>query len=188
MKGEAQTLHEQLRRARRSQGITQSQLARETKCSQSAISMWESGREDALSGRAIKLMAERLGVALVSAEVEAPGVKPMPLKKLKYCPIDECPSNIPYTVRGNLHFKPRLVECDTDQSMRCTMCGELLEECCPNQECGQPLGDGAFCLHCGTPYVTATLAMRGHIDQWVVARRREIDELWTMSRSQRLGA
>ena len=59
-------LYEQIRLARRQQGMTQSQLAREVHCSQSAISMYESGHLDALAGKTVKTIADRFGLEVPS--------------------------------------------------------------------------------------------------------------------------
>lgn len=181
-------LYETLRAARRRLGLTQSELAREAKCAQSAISMFESGRTDALSWKTVNLLAGRLNVEIPAAPPDGVDEAPRDLVRLKYCPVDDCPSNIPYVVRGNLHFKPGLVQARVDETTRCNMCGEVLEARCPNESCGAPLVEGGSCFRCGESYVTVTHVMRGPLDQWIEQRRGEIRELWTMSRTRRLGA
>lgn len=188
MDGSVQPLYEKLRIARRSQGLTQSELAREAKCAQSAISMYESGRLDVLSRRTVKLIAERLGVQIPRASTGSDDALSVASTRLKCCPVDDCPTNIPYIVRGKLHFSPALVEARADEPTRCAMCGEVLEQCCPNESCGAPLSEGGCCSRCGASYVAVTRVMRGPLEEWVVRRRVEISELRAMGDTQRLGA
>ena len=181
-------LYRQIRLARRQQGMTQSQLAREAHCSQSAISMYESGHLDALAGKTVKLIAERFGIEIPVDTAASMGAPPVDLACRKYCPVDDCPSNIPYIAGAGLHFKPTLVEAPADETSHCGFCGEVLERACPQEHCGAPLNDGGFCERCGTSYVPVTRMMRGSLDEWVLRRREQISEMWTMSRTRKFGA
>ena len=107
MPQESETIHRMFRRRRIEAGLTQSELARQVGCKQSAISMFESGRVDVLSRDKLASIAERLGIdpdMLPAPELPAATVPRSP-RRLYYCPVDECPSNIPYTVRKSV-FSP----------------------------------------------------------------------------------
>lgn len=140
-------------RARRQLGLTQSELARQVGCRQSAVSMFERGHLTALARPTIKaiLVALKLDAALA----DAPPNAPLPdnatesTTLLAYCPVFDCPSNIPFTVQGTLMLKPSTSPSAT--ARHCAYCGELLERMCP--ECGIPINDGACCNQCGTPYI-----------------------------------
>jgi DNA-binding XRE family transcriptional regulator len=181
-------LYKQIRLARRQRGMTQSQLAREVHCSQSAISMYESGHLDALADKTVKLIADLMGLEIPDdASSDAAG-EPVALASRKYCPVDDCPSNIPYVAGGGLHFKPTLVEGPVNEPSHCGFCGEVLESACPQDGCGAPLNEGGVCERCGVSYVPVTRMMRGSLDEWVARRREQIGELWTMSRTRKFGA
>jgi transcriptional regulator with XRE-family HTH domain len=169
-------LHEAVLTARRRQGLTQSELASRVGSSQSAISMFEAGRADALSQEKIVLIARELGLDL-SVLAAAPEAGPAAPEILKFCPVDDCPSNVPYVSRGRLGYHPALVEGPASERTRCRYCGELLESACPNEECRLPVAEGACCRGCGTAYVTATRTPRGPLARWVDEQRARIREL-----------
>lgn len=175
----------EVRRVRRSKSLTQSELAKIVKCKQSAISMYEAGHVDALSYKTIVLIARELGLTVPEEVVVDSVPQDIRLSCLKYCPIDDCPSNIPYIVGGELHFKPTMVNALKDKSTRCSFCGEILQDCCSNEACGMPLSDGGFCVHCGDAYVTVTRMMRGSLDEWAANRCGIIKELRSMSETVR---
>ena len=91
-------LHEILRQARRKKKWTQSELAEQAGCTQSAICMMELGHPDALARDKICLIAEKLGVNLEAVARREPLIAAKVGMVLKYCPDCRCPSNIPYAV------------------------------------------------------------------------------------------
>lgn len=140
---------QQLRAARRSQGISQSVLAAETGCTQSAVSMMEKGRMDALGRDKLVRIAERLGVALPKDAGPAAADGPVS----GFCPECDCPSNEPYLVGPHVFFRPIIRPASAAHGHHCPDCGEVLETACPH--CGRTIQEGACCRHCGTPYVIA---------------------------------
>jgi len=160
----------QLAQARRDKGFTQSRLAREVGCKQSAISMLEAGLAGKLSMESVRKVAELLGVALPDARPDAASAVPCPQG---YCPDALCPSNVPYLVQGRLLFWPRLQ--GAAAGGRCIYCGEFLETHCP--ECGvSVIMDGATCSACGTARVADTLAPETDRGAWLRERRCELAE------------
>ncbi len=144
-----------LKEARRAAGLSQSLLAAEVGCKQSALSMFEQGDGTKLNDDVIEKLAQKFGleVKFVGA---TPIVSPAPLiqKVLPasgYCPNASCPSHSRYEVEGRLFLKPNRAETDPVGGKYCAICGELLERTCPN--CGAPVHAGAICSLCGEPYV-----------------------------------
>ncbi|MCL1920067.1 MAG: helix-turn-helix domain-containing protein [Kiritimatiellaeota bacterium] len=159
-----------LAQARRDKGMTQSRVAREVGCQQSAISMLEAGLPGKLSRESIAKLAKLLGVEL-PAEKPAPAL--VTARARGYCPNALCPSNLPYLVQERLLFWPRLQ--DVAAGPRCAYCGDMLETHCP--ECGAPAAqDGAVCNTCGAVRVTDTLPPDTDRDAWLRERRRELAE------------
>ena len=175
------SFYEEVRIARRSKSLTQAELAKLVKCKQSAISMYEAGHLDALSYKTIRVIATKLDLVVPEEIVTDIIPENSRMSYLKYCPIDDCPSNIPYTAGGEIHFKPTMVRALKDESTRCTSCGEILQDCCSNESCGMPLNDGGFCSHCGDAYIAVTRMMRGDLDEWAATRCGIIKELRSMS-------
>ncbi len=178
------TLSRMFRQKRRELSMTQAELAGRVGCKQSAISMFEAGLARALAGKTLERIGKILDVDIsefppVSAAGEPPKVA------LKYCPIDGCPSNIPYAIGDDLHFAPSMVRSQEKDHARCVLCGELMQAQCPNSDCNAAVVAGACCPQCGTPYVAATLIPSG-VDaaQWADSRRSQIREIVEMSRSR----
>ena len=160
-----------LAQARRDKGLTQSHLAREIGCKQSAISMLESGQTGKLSTESVGKLAGLLGVELPAAAAPAPET-PVPGMR-GYCPDAQCPSNLPYLVQERLLFWPRLQ--DTAAGGRCVYCGDVLETHCPG--CGGSITmDGAACGACGAARVADTLPPEADRGVWLRERRRELAE------------
>jgi transcriptional regulator with XRE-family HTH domain len=167
----------QLARARRDRGLTQSALAQAVGCKQSAISMLESGQPEKLSRETVEKIAALLGVVLDAPAAEPTAHSPQPtassLVARGYCPGAACPSNVPYTVQGELLFWPRLQP--LARGGHCAVCGELLEPRCPG--CGAAVSaEGACCPACGGARVANTLPPGADADEWAARRRREIAE------------
>lgn len=141
--------------ARRKRGITQSELAQQVGCKQSAVSMLERGHESALAWPKVEAILKHLGIDIPKVTENAS----MPVThssterpRLRYCPIYDCPSNIPFTVQQVLLIKPNPSVQPATGDKHCTYCGELLEQQCP--ECGSAVNNGACCAQCGTPYIS----------------------------------
>ncbi len=170
---EAIPLSEVFWTARRRKGMTQSELAKAVRCSQSAISMFEAGRADALSKERIAAIAEKLGVDLSAAGPARAGAVSGE-RRLKYCPVARCPANAPYAAAGRVFYLPALVEAPAEEKTRCRLCGEFLEDACPNDECPAPVGEGGFCTACGTPYIAVALPPGVDPEQWADAARAKV--------------
>jgi transcriptional regulator with XRE-family HTH domain len=176
----ADSLNEILRKKRRERGLTQSDLAHAAHCTQSAVSMFEAGRSDALAEKTVARIAEILEIDLASVAAVIPSASTSAMAK-KFCPVDECPSNVPYVVRGQPCFYPRMVQAPVEEKTRCRYCGELMESCCPCGKCAAPAREGAFCRLCGTPYVTAVNTGIAPLEEWADAQRKRILEILEIS-------
>jgi len=165
--------------ARRQRGLTQSELARQAGCRQSAVSMFERGHANALARPKIEALLKFLEIELPVADdhaeagsavaAAADGTAPC-----SYCPVFDCPSNIPFTVQGTLLIKPQ-VRPDAN-ARHCAFCGDLLERACP--ECGKAVKDGACCTQCGTPYISTPPRLAGdNPAAWADTQRTRLREL-----------
>jgi len=144
----------QLRVARREAGLTQSALAREVGCKQSALSMFEQGDGTKLNDEVIGKLAKRFGLKITTEEGKSSILLPSSLLLIPfsgYCPNPHCPSNHRYQVEEKVLYRPDRQAADPIGGKYCAVCGELLERHCPN--CGAPVHDGAICSVCGDPYV-----------------------------------
>ena len=167
--------NEFFRRTRREKGITQADLARQVGCTQSAISMFESGRRDAVNDDTLQVMATVLGIDIKSTQ--AAGTVSTEALVAKFCPIDDCPSNFPYLVRRSVLLMPSITNAPANKDTRCRLCGELLESTCPNVDCMAPVTGGACCNVCGTPYVSFIGELNNSPEAFVLRRQAEIRNL-----------
>ncbi len=145
-----------LKEARKSAGLSQSILAREVGCKQSALSMFEQGDGTKLNDDAIEKLCKKFGIELkfgTAVEEVAPVPRPVTLAVAAsgYCPNVACPSHTRYEVDGKVFLKPNRAETDPIGGKYCAICGELLERTCPN--CGAPVHAGAVCSLCGESYL-----------------------------------
>lgn len=164
-------LHRRLRDARRSRGLTQSALAEQAGCKQSALSLMESGRTEALARGTVEKIAAILGVTLDPAtDTAAAAPAPPPTAGHAVCPNGECPSNVPYVVDGELLFWPRRQPSPGGQ--HCVFCGEVLERSC--RQCGAPAAEGACCPRCGAARVAPPPSAASDAAAWAEARRRKL--------------
>lgn len=166
-------LHRRLRDARRARGLTQSALAEQAGCKQSALSMMESGRMEALARGTIEKLAGILEVPLDPEAAPAAVVSAAPTAGRAVCPNGDCPSNVPFVVDGELIFWPRRQPAPGGR--HCAFCGEVLERQC--RSCGAPVTEGACCPQCGTAHVLPPPAAgAGDAAAWAEQRRRELAE------------
>lgn len=150
MKDSTLSFNYQIREARRKSGMTQAALAAKVGCMQSAISMLETGRTDAVSIETLEKIATVFGISLPESAVPAivPAQDPVAASG-RICPDPECPSNYPYMVHGETFFLPKV---HSTPGPRCPFCGEVLVTECP--ECGAALAlPAACCTRCGKPLV-----------------------------------
>ena len=149
----------QVRDARRASKLSQSIVASEVGCHQSALSAFEQGDCTKLGDDVVERLSKKFGI-----DIESP--KPVAADSAHsvqrhcdfasgsgFCPNPRCPTNHPYQVEGRDYFKPDRSMADPVGGRFCAMCGEALERKCPN--CGAPVHDGGFCSLCGDPYVTS---------------------------------
>ncbi|MGN0886251.1 MAG: helix-turn-helix domain-containing protein, partial [Candidatus Spyradenecus sp.] len=152
--GPVKSLGSQIREARQQRHLSQSALARKVGCKQSALSMFEGGRQTALNAQIIGKLCAELGLLPPNAQelAAAQGVNERSEQLRSYCPNPECPSNLPITVGARHLLVPR-GHLLSEGECHCAWCGEVLERACP--ECGAPVNEGAFCSHCGTAYLVS---------------------------------
>lgn len=148
--------------ARRSLKLSQSAVADEVGCRQSALSMFEQGDGTKLNEEVIGRLAKKFGVSL-TGEREETGKnvidRPIPpeyaasaeIRNRGFCPNAHCPTNKAYEVDGRTLYLPDRETADPVGGRFCAMCGEVLEKRCPN--CGAPVHDGAVCTFCGDSFV-----------------------------------
>ncbi len=161
-------LHRQIQEARRTRKLSQSWLAREVACKQSAISMYEGGHAHALASETVRKICGILDLEWPGEATDAPTAPQPSPQQLAYCPQAECPSNIPYQVAGELRFLPAQQHL-SDAAPHCRYCGELLE--CNSPECCAPVAPGACCVSCGCAYVVGAPPAGTDLTTWLQAQR-----------------
>jgi hypothetical protein len=138
--------------------------------------MFEGGRRDALAADKVSALALEIGIdpetLAAFTEISARGAS-VP----KFCPTPDCPRNVPYVAGGCLCIHASVAPGPAGKRSYCALCGELLDDRCPNVECGAPVCPGAFCPSCGTPYVTPNLPPGADPESYAAERRRLLSEL-----------
>lgn len=142
-----------LKEARRTAGLSQSMLACEVGCKQSALSMFEQGQPTKLNTEVVEKIAEKLGVD-ISSPAASEEKEPVVFSPHEgFCPNPKCPSNHSYQVDGKTFYQPDRNVADPVGGKFCAVCGEILERRCPN--CGGMIHAGAVCSFCGEPYIVS---------------------------------
>ena len=147
-----------VKEARRAAGLSQTRLAAEVGCKQSALCMFEQGDGTKLNDEVIGKLLKKFGIEITEEKAELPTETPPPkaiplviAPHLGFCPNPNCPSHTSYQVDGRTLLRPDRVAQDPVGGKFCAVCGEVLERRCPN--CGAPVHDGAVCSLCGEPYI-----------------------------------
>ena len=150
-----------IRDARRAAKLSQSIVADEVGCKQSALSMFEQGDGTKLSEDIVVRLAEKFGVSLESEEgyAESSDASSSLFSPFSgFCPNPSCPTNHAYRVEEREFRRPDRSAADPVGGRFCAICGEALERKCPS--CGAAVHEGAVCSLCGSPYV-AVIQSRG---------------------------
>lgn len=148
-----------IKEARRAAKLSQSVVAAEVGCKQSALSMFEQGDGTKLNDEVVEKLAKKFNVDLTAkptaetATVEGQNVSQATpsVPGTGYCPNPHCHSNHLYEIDGRTFAKPDRHMADPVGGKFCAICGEILLKRCPN--CGAPVHEGAICSYCGEPYV-----------------------------------
>ena len=161
-----------LRDARRVKGLSQVALAHEAGCTQSAVSMMELGRPDAVSRETLRKIGALLDVVVGDPDETTPAGGGLATRIGRACcPQAECPTNIPFAVNGAVIFQPQPQPTGT-AGRYCALCGEVLLTSCP--VCGRPVGTGGHCRDCGAAYVNPPATPGLTADAWAAAQREQI--------------
>ena len=156
MKGLSREFCEKIALARREAGISQTELAAEIGCKQSALSPFERGDGTKLSDEAIQKLSAKFGIPIPKDATSAPqpstfDLQPAASAATGFCPNPDCPSHRKVQAAGKAIIIPDRKLSDPVGGRFCALCGEVLERKCPN--CGSPVHEGAVCSFCGKPYV-----------------------------------
>jgi len=167
-----ENIHRTLRRARIEAGITQAGLAAQVGCTQSAVSMMEAGRAEALSKESLVKLAGILKVDLPES-APAPSVAMPSGAGVPVCSNFNCPSNMPYLVGDEVYFMPLG---NVGGGTHCVFCGELLTRKCPH--CGVPVvTPGGCCALCGGVMVEMPTGYAENVSAWVDGRLAAISAI-----------
>ena len=164
-------LHKRLRRARIEAGLTQAALAQQVGCKQSAVSMMEAGRREAMARETLVKVAGLLKVDLPEVTASAPQYLS---QAFSVCGNFGCPSNLPYAVGEDVYFLPLG---NAGRGRHCIFCGELLISVCPH--CAAPIAHrGGCCGACGELFVELPEGDVEDIPGWMAGRVEVIESLW----------
>lgn len=165
-----ENLHKQLRRARIEAGLTQAALAKQVGCKQSAVSMMEAGRREAMARETLVKVAAVLKFDLSEIPEFVPQVFP---HAVSVCGNFSCPSNLPYTVGDAVYFLPLG---NVGRGRHCILCGELLLSACAH--CAVPITNrGGCCGACGEMFVELPDGYVEDVSGWVEGRVEAIESL-----------
>jgi len=144
-----------IKRARREAGLSQTEVALEVGCKQSALSMFEQGDGTKLGEEMVERLAKKFGIDLSAPVGDAEKTSEPRVSGVGrgFCPNPHCPTNRVYVVEGRRFLLPDIAAADPAGGRFCAMCGEVIEKACPN--CGAAVHEGAICSFCGKPYVSA---------------------------------
>ena len=163
-----------LRDARRARRLSQAALAKEAGCTQSAVSMMELGRPDAVSRETLRKLAALLDITLeVPDEVHPGTTAPHVSSERVCCPQAECPSNVPFAAGNAVVFWPRPQPAGRGGPY-CGYCGEVVLAACP--VCGRAMDEGGYCRGCGAAYVNPPVVSAISAGAWAAERRQQIAE------------
>ncbi|MFU8779680.1 MAG: helix-turn-helix domain-containing protein [Kiritimatiellia bacterium] len=151
---------------RRERGMTQSELADQIGCKQSAISMFERGNPQAIASEKQQALAKLLDIPWTNPRPAVLVPASTTARDTNYCPHYECPSNVPYRVGPRLLAIPRSPASTTGKY--CRYCGEVCETHCPT--CKAPYSHGACCPACGSSYIPVPPSDASAWEQWSQAR------------------
>lgn len=168
--GGKESLHKRLRRARREAGLTQAALAQQVGCKQSAVSMMEAGRREAMARETLVKVAALLKVDLPEmSESVSPALSPA----ISICGNFSCPSNLPYVVGNDVYFLPLG---NVGRGRYCIFCGEVLMSICAH--CAAPIvKHGGCCGACGEVFVELPEEYVDDVPGWVAGRVEAIESL-----------
>ena len=157
MKGLSREFCEKIALARREAGISQTELAAEIGCKQSALSPFERGDGTKLSDEAIQKLSAKFGITIpkdTSSAVQPStfNLQPAASAASGFCPNPDCPSHRKFQAAGKAIIIPDRKLSDPVGGRFCALCGEVLERKCPN--CGSPVHEGAVCSFCGKAYIS----------------------------------
>ena len=147
-----------VRQSRRSQGLTQADLAGRVGITNGALSRYESGDVGVVGDATLRSVCEALqlvGPAWLAGAGAGPAAE-RPAGELAryYCPTPFCPLNQVFMTPGWIHFMPQQVESCAAAEVVCQWCGAALQSRCLN--CGADLVEGSgVCVACGAEYVPA---------------------------------
>lgn len=176
--GAMKTLGSQIRQARQQRHLSQSALARQVGCSQSALSMFEGGRTTALNAQTIGRLCSELGLLAPHAAELSDGPAGVTEGVRSFCPNPECPSNLPAVIGGETVLVPRK-HLAAEHECHCGWCGEVLERACAS--CGAPVNAGGFCASCGGRYVTVSVPAGKKAADYVSGRAAVCERLMAWS-------
>ncbi len=148
-----------VRQSRRSQGLTQEDLAGRVSITKGALSRYESGDVRVLGEATLRAVCEALQVVGPAWLVGASGEPAARLAEARararyYCPTPFCALNHAYMLPGRLHFVPQQVESYADAVLLCQWCGADMHPCCTHCRAALVAG-GSFCPACGVEYVAS---------------------------------
>lgn len=165
-----ENLHKRLRRARREAGLTQAALAQQVGCKQSAVSMMEAGRREAMAHDTLVKVAALLKVDL--PEIAEPAPQALS-HAVSVCGNFSCPSNLPYVVGDDVYFLPLGT---VGRGRHCIFCGELLMSVCAH--CVTPIANrGGCCGACGELFVELPEGYVEDVPGWVAGRVEAVESL-----------